>query len=97
LQELQNSRAGGQIALKGFTYQLLYTCYLILSEVDSHASFLMEGIEDIDKVMHKLNSSGITHIQIKHSSSKQNASLMPLFKISKMILKKEYGTLPMVG
>jgi len=76
LQELQDSRAGGQIALRGFTYQLLYTCYLILSELDSNVSFILEGIEDIDKVIYEINLSDTTHIQIKHSSDKQSASFL---------------------
>lgn len=27
IKELQESRTGGQIALKGFSYQFLYSCY----------------------------------------------------------------------
>lgn len=74
LQELHDSRTGGSIALRGFTYQLLYTCYLILSELNSHASFVLEGIEDIDKVEHGRKHGETTHIQIKHSSNKQDAT-----------------------
>ena len=29
--ELTDARDGGQIALKGYSYQMLYSCYLILS------------------------------------------------------------------
>ena len=50
IQELQVSRTGGQIALTGFTYQFLYSCYLILSEIDENTVFYLEGIEDIDKI-----------------------------------------------
>ena len=31
IQELSISRDGGQIALRGYSYQFLYSCYLILS------------------------------------------------------------------
>ena len=50
IQELQVSRTGGQIALTGFTYQFLYSCYLILSEIDENTVFYLEGTEDIDKI-----------------------------------------------
>ena len=33
IQELHESRDGGQIALRGYSYQFLYSCNLILSEL----------------------------------------------------------------
>ena len=74
IEELQASRDGGQIALRGFTYQFLYSCYLILSESDSNTVFHLEGIEDIDKIKHEYSSTKIYHIQLKHSTLKQDAS-----------------------
>lgn len=76
LQELEDSRDGGQIALRGFTYQFLYSCYLILSELDTGTVFNLEGIEDIDQIKYKDVVQNITHIQIKYSTTKQDASFM---------------------
>lgn len=47
LQELQESRNGGQAALRGYSYQFLYSCNLILSS-DADTVFILEGIEDVD-------------------------------------------------
>ena len=47
IQELNISRDGGQIALRGYSYQFLYSCYLILSSSSPDISFQLEGIEDI--------------------------------------------------
>jgi len=47
IQELSVSRDGGQIALRGYSYQFLYSCYLILSSSSPEISFQLEGIEDI--------------------------------------------------
>lgn len=66
LRELQESRDGGQIALKGYTYQFLYSCYLILSS-DVDTTFTLEGIEDIDSIKCIDGSKIITHIQLKYS------------------------------
>ena len=48
IQELSISRDGGQIALRGYSYQFLYSCYLILSSSNPSNFFQLEGIEDID-------------------------------------------------
>lgn len=74
IQELEDSRDGGQIALRGFTYQLLYSCYLILSELDAGTVFNLEGMEDIDQIEYKDAAQNITHIQLKYSTEKQDAS-----------------------
>ena len=50
IQELNASRDGGQIALRGYSYQFLYSCYLILSSSSPNISFQLEGIEDIDYI-----------------------------------------------
>lgn len=76
VQELQVSRDGGQIALIGFTYQFLYSCYLILSEMDENTVFYLEGIEDIDKINHIDADNCNTHIQLKYSTQKQDASFL---------------------
>jgi hypothetical protein len=76
IQELQVSRTGGQIALTGFTYQFLYSCYLILSEIEENTVFYLEGIEDIDKISLIDSDDCITHIQLKYSTQKQDASFL---------------------
>ena len=76
IQELQVSRTGGLIALTWFTYQLLYSCYLILSEIDENTVFYLEGIEDIDKISLIDSDDCITHIQLKYSTQKQDASFL---------------------
>lgn len=75
LQELQESRDGGQIALRGYSYQFLYSCNLILSS-DTDAVFTLEGIEDIDAIKYSDGSKVITHIQLKYSTQRQDASFM---------------------
>lgn len=76
IQELSISRDGGQIALKGYSYQFLYSCYLILSSSSPGISFQLEGIEDIDCIKQKNDSSDVTHIQLKYSVNKQDASFL---------------------
>ena len=49
IQELCESRDGGQIALRGYSYQFLYSCNLILSS-GTDTIFSLEGIEDIDTI-----------------------------------------------
>lgn len=76
IQELTQSRTGGQIALSGFSYQFLYSCYLILSESNEDTTFHLEGIEDIDHYKCKVSSRSSTHIQLKYSTQKQDASFL---------------------
>lgn len=76
IQELKDSRNGGQVALRGYSYQFLYSCYLILSSSSSDISFQLEGVEDIDFIEQKDTNSNITHIQLKYSTNKQNASFL---------------------
>ena len=76
IQELKESRDGGQIALRGYSYQFLYSCYLILSNSNPNISFQLEGIEDIDCIKKKENSDKVTHIQLKYSTNKQDASFL---------------------
>ena len=75
LQELQESRNGGQVALRGYSYQFLYSCNLILSS-DRNIVFTLEGIEDIDAIKYSDSSETITHIQVKYSTQRQDASFM---------------------
>ena len=75
LQELQESRDGGQIALRGYSYQFLYSCNLILSS-DADTVFTLEGIEDIDAIKYSEGNKTITHIQLKYSTQRQDASFM---------------------
>lgn len=77
IQELNISRDGGQIALRGYSYQFLYSCYLILSSSSPDISFQLEGIEDIDCIKQKDGSNDVTHIQLKYSVNKQDASFLP--------------------
>ena len=76
IQELKESRTGGQIALRGFAYQFLYSCYVILSTNDVNTVFHLEGIEDIDKITVEKNSNKEMHIQLKFSTIKQSAGFL---------------------
>ncbi len=76
INDLEPSRTGGQIALSGFTYQFLYSCYLILSESNENVNFTLEGLEDIDRYKCDFTSDTITHIQLKYSTQKQDASFL---------------------
>ena len=76
-EQLWDSRDGGQVALMGYTYQLLYSCYLILSDMDDDSTaFHLEGIEDIDRINYEDSYQNVTHIQLKYSTNKQNASFL---------------------
>ena len=75
IQELQESRDGGQIALRGYSYQFLYSCNLILSS-GTDTNFTLEGIEDIDTIKCSDGNKTITHIQLKYSTKRQDASFM---------------------
>lgn len=72
LQMLQDNRTGGRIALTGFSFQLFYSCYEILLNEEDDTIFILEGIEDIDKI--EINKS--TYIQLKHSKNKESANFM---------------------
>lgn len=75
IQELHDSRDGGQIALWGYSYQFLYSCDLILSS-STDTIFALEGIEDIDTIKCSDGNKTITHIQLKYSTQRQDASFM---------------------
>lgn len=74
--EIEKERTGGQIALRGFDYQLIYSCYIALKFLDSHdKSIRLEGIEDIDLYKSTLSMENkIEHVQLKYSKVKENAS-----------------------
>jgi hypothetical protein len=71
IKQIEASRTGGQIALAGFTYQLLYSCYLALTYVNETISLKLEGVEDIDILGVKNR-----HIQVKQSENKKDAGFM---------------------
>jgi len=73
--EIEQSRTGGQIALSGFDYQCLYSCYLVLNFLGNNKKIRFEGIEDIDSYILETDSS-IEHIQLKYSNLKQDASFL---------------------
>lgn len=77
INDIEIDRTGGQIALGGFDYQLLFSCYITLKFLDSdNKSIKFEGIEDVDlyKSVISDNHSMIYHIQLKYSKKKQDAS-----------------------
>lgn len=76
INELQESRTGGQIALRGYSYQFLYSCYLMLSTAKENTIYNLEGIEDVDYIISENDEQHITHIQLKYSTNKQDASFM---------------------
>lgn len=76
VKEIENNRTGGQIALKGFSYQLIYSCYKVLEFIDdSNKSIRFEGIEDIDLYCSLAKGDNfIEHTQLKYSKNKETAS-----------------------
>jgi len=76
IDELEQSRTGGQIAISGFSYQHLYSCYMVLSTLDDTTSISFEGIEDIDHYKCALTAKNKMHIQLKYSTQKQDASFL---------------------
>lgn len=76
VKEIENKRNGGQIALRGFSYQLIYSCYKVLEFIDSeNKTIRFEGIEDIDTYKSLAESNDyIEHIQLKYSKGKEDAS-----------------------
>ncbi|MDE7431007.1 MAG: hypothetical protein K2N34_03715 [Lachnospiraceae bacterium] len=73
---LQESRNGGQLALREYSYQFLYSCYLMLSAINENGVFHLEGIEDIDYIICADDKKTITHIRLKYSTVKQDVSFM---------------------
>lgn len=74
LTTVENSRDGGAIALTGFDYQCLYSCYTLLKFLrDETALIRLEGLEDIDTYVLEENKR-IQHIQVKYSENRQDAS-----------------------
>ena len=76
IDEIEQSRTGGQIALSGFSYQFLYSCFLVLSVLDDNTIIRFEGIEDIDHYKCEITSKTSIHIQLKFSTQKQDASFL---------------------
>ena len=76
IKKLSDSRTGGQVALRGYTYQFLYSCYLILLLANDNNIFHLEGIEDIDRIRQENGLDDICHIQLKYSENRQDASFL---------------------
>lgn len=76
INEIEIGRTGGQIALGGFGYQLLFSCYIALDFLVNDSKIIkFEGIEDIDLYKSTLTDDQmIYHIQLKCSKDKQDAS-----------------------
>ena len=51
IQTIDDDRTGGQNALRGYSYQLLYSCYILIKNANENNYFRLEGIEDIDHVV----------------------------------------------
>lgn len=76
LTKVENSRDGGAVALTGFDYQCLYSCYILLKFLrDETALIRLEGLEDIDTYVLEKNKR-IEHIQVKYSENRQDASYL---------------------
>ncbi len=81
ISSIKESRDGGQNALRGYSYQFLYSCFLVLSSINEETTFQLEGIEDIDQIISSETDNNITHTQLKYSINRQNASFMkPVLK-----------------
>lgn len=81
---LLNNRNGGAIAIRGFEFQFLYTCYSILLELnkeDLAKKIGLERLEDLD-IIHKNE-----YIQLKTSSSKIDANFFIKTNILKNFLE----------
>lgn len=78
LEKILEDRTGGAIALKGFEYQQLYSCYIALEILDKENDFVhLEGIEDVDTFKSNLSQGEeINHIQLKYSERNPDASFM---------------------
>ena len=76
IEKIETGRRGGQIALRGFSYQLIYSCYIVLKFLDNeNKNIRFEGIEDVDLYKSTLvKATVVEHIQLKYSESKQDAS-----------------------
>ncbi len=65
LKNIEANRTGGSIAIKGFNFQFLYSCFVILEELSKDKDFKikLEGIDDID-ILHRNE-----YIQVKTSKN----------------------------
>lgn len=73
---LASKRTGGANNIKGIGFQLLYSCYIILSKLKENETIRLEGIEDIDCYTH-VNTT--EYIQLK--STKNNISRSGLWNM----------------
>ncbi len=73
LEEIEKERGGGAHNIGGISYQCLYSCYILLKNLDSNNKKIrLEGVEDIDSYIVEENGE-IEHIQLKLSSVKKSA------------------------
>jgi len=78
-EELENliiKRTGGSVNFRGMYFQILYSSYLVLKELNQHSdnkSIRMEGIEDIDFSTSQNILIEKQYIQVKSSINKMDA------------------------
>jgi len=76
LNSLLKKRSGGAVNFRGIHYQVLYSCHLILKNLNDPTnieSITLEGLEDIDYKQFSLTISSSEFIQLKSSDNKLNA------------------------
>jgi len=69
--DIISNRVGGSIAIRGFNFQYLYSCYILLTELSENSisnKVRLEGIDDID-ILHKNE-----YIQVKTSNNPIDSS-----------------------
>ena len=76
IDNIEIKRTGGQVALRGFNYQIVYSCYITLKFLDDiNKSIRFEGIEDVDLFKTTISDNqDVNHIQLKYSGGKEDAS-----------------------
>ena len=88
---LKKKRDGGSIAIRGFNFQYLYACYILLSELSNdiaNNAVRLEGLDDID-ILHKKE-----YVQVKTSKSPIDASKfwnMNVLKNNLELYKEDIG------
>jgi len=76
IQKIEESRIHGAIALDGYDYQCLISCYILLKFCENNdVQIRLEGVEDVD-VYEFSTQSTTNHIQVKKSQNRRDASFM---------------------
>lgn len=76
LDTLLKKRSGGSVNFRGIHYQILYSCHLILKNLNDSSkeeSIMLEGLEDIDYKNISVTANSSEFIQLKSSDNKLNA------------------------